>query len=219
MTLVAIAVRVGSKRFPGKCLKEIEGIPMIEQVIQRVQMCRKVDQIVLACGNYKDNKTLLPIADRNDISCHFMDDGKLIEQYKELAGASDALVRITGDCPLIDPWLVDEVIMKYKDCELSTNVLWPRTFPKGLDTEVFNWHTLGRLDREAFGEDRNHITLHIYKHPHEYKIKSVKSKENFSRYNFSVDTDDDLDKVRHVYSQLGGRVIPWREMIRRVYGE
>jgi spore coat polysaccharide biosynthesis protein SpsF (cytidylyltransferase family) len=215
MNIIILAARVNSSRFPRKCFADIWGKPMIQRIIDRLKLCQTIDKIIIATCNEEDNKTLGLLAVKNGIPIDYGEEGELIEQYLRIAQLyqADKVVRITGDCPLIDPWVVDSTVERFTNCDISTNHC-PPTFPKGLASEVFNIKTLKRLDKEAANpEYRKNLTLHIYKNQEDYNIKNVTATngENwYDKYNFCVDYYHDLEYVKKIYSWCNNNIIPWR---------
>ena len=119
----------------------------------------------------------------------------------------DAIVRITSDCPLIDPNLVDETICTFKDqkADYASNVI-PRTYPRGLDTEVFTSAALERAWREARDlYEREHVTPYFYEHPKTFRMASVSGAVDYSRYRWTLDTREDLELLRAIYARFDSR--------------
>ena len=138
------------------------------------------------------------------------------------AFAAEAVVRVTSDCPLIDPAVVDRVVREFLDAgpDYASNIL-ERTFPRGLDTEVVTREALARAWREA-GEpyQRIHVTPYVYQHPDRFRLLSVAAELDASGHRWTVDTAEDLALVRALYDRLGnGDAFGWRQALEVVERE
>ena len=142
----------------------------------------------------------------------------LLERYLEAARAHEAerVVRITSDCPLIDPQVIDEVVaaLDAADADYASNTLEPRTFPRGLDVEAMTMdalETAGRDDRDP--ASREHATPYLYRHPERFRLAAVRLSEDLSGHRWTVDTPDDYELVRRIYDRLGRDDFGWREAL------
>ena len=140
----------------------------------------------------------------------------------EMVNAADAVVRITSDCPLIDPELVDETVEVFRNehADYACNVS-PRTYPRGLDTEVFSFDALDRAWLEAReAHQREHVTPYLYEHPQIFKLASLSGAADYSRYRWTLDTREDLELLRAIYSRFDGRDdFSWKEVLRLMESE
>ena len=146
MNVVAIIqARLGSTRLPGKVLKKIQNKVVLDYVIDRLKTCKKIDEIVLAITTNKKDDVLEKYAKDKKINYIRGSEEDVLSRYYEAAKKynADIIVRITSDCPLIDPKIVDEIITKHleNNADYTANII-ERTYPRGLDTEVFNFNTL-----------------------------------------------------------------------------
>jgi spore coat polysaccharide biosynthesis protein SpsF len=189
-----IQARSGSSRLPEKVLMPIEGEPMLLHIIDRVLKSTFIDRVVVATTvDERDTKVaeLISKHPSEKLSVFRGSEEDVLDRYYQAAKENGAriIVRLTGDCPLIDPKVIDLVISRYLegDYDYVSNVL-ERTFPRGLDTEVFSWEVLERLWKECEADsEREHVTLRIVKHPDEFTTGNVKNVTDLSRYRWTVD--------------------------------
>ena len=216
-TVAIVQARVGSTRLPGKVLKEICGKPMLLRVIDRLRVAKSLDEVAVATSTQKGDDLVEALCDRSGIACFRGSEDDVLDRYYQCASARHAtvVVRITADCPLIDPALVDLVVVARAstgaDYAGNTRQL---TYPRGLDTEVFTFEALERAWQQAAEPyQREHVTPYFYQHPEEFRIHSVTSPEDCHEHRWTVDTDEDFELVCRIYSELGDRVFSWREAL------
>ena len=143
---------MSSSRLPGKILKTIQGIPIIELIIKRLKKSKLVDDILVATSNIKENKSLINLLKKKKIKffCGSEHDALSRFYYAAKKNKSKIIVRITGDCPLADPKIVDEFIKEFKKSKIdyisNTN---PWTYPDGFDVEVFSFNLLKEANKKA----------------------------------------------------------------------
>jgi spore coat polysaccharide biosynthesis protein SpsF len=219
-----VQARTGSARLPGKVLEDLGGIPLIAHTLRRVRAARRVEQVVLATTEHRRDDPLVELARRERVDVHRGPEQDVLARMRgaaEAAGA-DAVVRITGDCPLVDPAVIDRVVAALVDasepCDYASNVL-RRTYPKGLDTEVLWVDTLARIDElSESAAAREHVTWFAYRErPDLFRLCSVEGDEDRSDLDWSVDTAEDLERVRTLVSLLERPDDPvsWRELAER----
>jgi len=203
-----IQARITSTRLPGKVLMDIEGKPMLWHVINRLKLSKKINEIILAIPNTKENDILEKFAKDNKVKYFKGSEEDVLSRYYEAAKEfkSDIVVRITSDCPLIDPQVVDLVIEKHLNsgADYTSNVL-QRTFPRGLDIEVFNFKVLEKTQKEARKNyQREHVTPYIYEHPEIFELQHIEAKGKLRRpeLRLTVDTKEDLKLIREIYRHL-----------------
>ncbi len=200
-----IQARMSSTRLPGKVLMDIEGKPMLWHVVNRLKKSQLIDKIVIATTVSKRDLLVLRFAEENGIDCFAGSEEDVLDRYYQAAREfkADPIVRITGDCPLIDPLIVDQVVeefLKLKDYDLvGTN----DTFPDGLDTVVYSFWALEKAWREAkLPSEREHVGPYITKHPELFKTKSLSYRINLSHLRWTVDEEEDLTLVREIFKRL-----------------
>jgi spore coat polysaccharide biosynthesis protein SpsF (cytidylyltransferase family) len=203
-----IQARMTSTRLPGKVLMKIEGKPTLWHVINRLKFSKKLNDIILAIPDTKENSVLEEFAKDNAIKFFRGSEKDVLSRYYETAKKFkvDVIVRITSDCPLIDPRIVDLVIKKHlnSNVDYTSNTL-ERTFPRGLDVEVFNFEAFRRVYKEAKENyQREHVTPYIYEHPDIFKLQNVEAKGKLKHpeLRLTVDTKEDLQLIREIYKYL-----------------
>ena len=210
--LVVIQARMGSTRLPGKVLAEVNGKPLIEILIDRVKLAKKVDQIVVATTDSANDDVLVKKLTDLGIDYFRGSEKNVLERYfktVELFGAN-SVIRITADCPLTDPDLIDRVITEFKSeglDYLSNN--YPPTFPDGLDIEIFTREQLEIAHSLATSDfDKEHVTPYI--RVNAQNISTLKNKVDLSQMRWTVDESKDLDFIRAVFQGLNyDFLVPW----------
>ena len=205
-TTAIIQARMTSTRLPGKVLMDIEGKPMLWRVINRLRFSKKIDDIILAIPDTKENDILEEFIKKNNIKYFRGSEKDVLSRYYEAAKKNkcNTIARITSDCPLIDPKIVDSVIKKYlnSSADYTSNTL-KRTFPRGLDIEVFNFKVLEKAYKEAKQfYQREHVTPYIYENPEKFRLINVKNKSNLCFMRWTVDEKKDLEFVREIYKKI-----------------
>ena len=209
MKVVAIVqARLTSTRLPNKVLKDISGKPMLWHLLERLKFSHKIDSVVLAIPDSSENDRLADFARELGLPCFRGSEKDVLSRYYNAAKKYDAreIVRITADCPLIDPRVTDSVIEAYLNSGADyTSNSTESGFPRGLDTEVFSFKTLEKTSREARQDyEREHVTPYIYEHPDIFKIQSVKATGKLKRpdLRLTVDTEEDLKLIEEIYQRL-----------------
>ncbi len=227
MRVVAtVQARVGSTRLPCKVLKRIAGKPLLEHVIDRLMQAEKLDQIVIATSSKEQDKCIIELAKKLGVGWFAGSEDDVLSRYLMAAeqARADIIVRITADCPLIDPYIVDYVVSYHlkENLDYTCNLIDetnPKSFPRGLDTEVFNTNVLKKSNELAKKPyQREHVTPYIQEHPELFKIAVLEAPENYRRptYRLTVDTYDDLRLIREIYRRLytGTQIIYMKDVIR-----
>jgi spore coat polysaccharide biosynthesis protein SpsF len=217
-TVAVIQARMGSSRLPGKVLMPLLGTPMLSRVVDRTRRARLVDDVVVATTNLPADDAIAQLAASSGWGIVRGSETDLLERYLAAASAheADVVVRITSDCPLIDPDLVDDVVRARADsgADYAANNLEPRSYPRGLDTEVFTRAALERAGLEdSMPASREHATPYIYRHPEIFRLLRVASSEDASGYRWCVDTPEDFELVRRLYEALGSDEFGWRDAL------
>jgi spore coat polysaccharide biosynthesis protein SpsF len=206
LILAILQSRVTSSRLPRKVLKEILGHSMLWHEIERIKRSKKLDQIVLATSNEKSDDPIEAVAQETEIKCFRGDLEDVLLRFYSAAVEyrPEWVVRLTGDCPLIDPNIIDQVISFCieSNYDYASNTLEP-TYPDGLDVEVFKFSTLEKAHLEAkLLSERQHVTPFIYKHPELFKLGSFKGKVDYSALRWTVDEPSDFNFVNSVYEEV-----------------
>ena len=206
-TVAIIQARMGSSRLPGKVMAPIAGKPMLFHVVNRAQQAKMIDLVVVATTVHGDDDAVAAFCSSENIQCIRGSLDDVLDRYYQAARYFNAevIVRLTADCPLLDPLVIDKVVEAFHqgDFDYAANVV-ECTYPDGLDTEAFSRDTLERAWREAkLKSEREHVTAYILKHPELFHLGSVKHEEDYSGLRWTVDTSRDLEFVRAVYGYFG----------------
>ncbi len=204
-----IQARMGSTRLPGKVMKDLEGEPVLYHVIERVKQSKLIDEIIIATTTHERDDVIVEEAKRNEVKCFRGSEENVLSRYYHSADKNDieTIVRITSDCPLIDPEIMDEIIEFYlgHDYKLVTNAgsdLEKRTYPRGMDTEVFSFKLIEEAFKNATEKyEKEHVTPYIYEN-HEYEIYYYKNETDLSEYRLTLDTKEDFDLIKKIYDEL-----------------
>lgn len=202
-----IQARMGSTRLSGKVLMDINGRPMLEHVIRRVKESKLIDNIIIATTEKAEDKPIWELASDLGVWIFPGNEYDVLDRYYMAATwyKVDTIVRITSDCPLIDPKVVGEVIEYYlaNKHDYVANI---GIYPDGLDTEIFSYSILKKVWSETDTPyDREHVTSYIRDHPELFKIGRLQYTRNLAHLKWSVDTAKDLEFVRYIYGKLGDK--------------
>ncbi len=206
MILAVLQARTSSSRLPGKVLKPILGMPMLLRQIERINRAKKIDKLIVATSNHESDDKLAEVCFENNIECFRGSLNDVLDRFYQAAKLYEPehLVRLTGDCPLADPAVIDRVITTHVagNYDYTSNTIEP-TYPDGLDVEVFRTSCLDYAWREAtLSSQREHVTLFIYQHPELFSLGSVKHAEDLSSLRWTVDEPSDFILVNHIYENL-----------------
>lgn len=203
MNVALIQARMGSSRFPGKVLEEVAGRPMLWHVVHRVRQAKRIDKVVVATTDRGVDDPVVGFCKREGVDCFRGNEQDVLDRFYQAARAShaDVVVRITADCPLIDPEVIDKVVERFQrgDCDYACNII-RYTYPDGLDTEVFSFAGLERAWKEAEKpSEREHVTPYLRNG--KFRVANVESDTPVSpeKYRWTVDHPADLEFVRKVY--------------------
>ena len=208
MTLAILQARMSSSRLPGKVLADLVGAPMILRQIGRLKRARRLDRIVVATSHETSDDTLAHVLDQAGIAVHRGDLNDVLGRFGtalEQWGETGDVVRLTADCPLADPNVIDATIQLHQTsrADYTSNVADPRTFPKGLDVEVMTTRALRTALAEAVdAHDREHVTPFLYRNPGRFRLAAHSQPRDEGDVRWTVDRPDDLEFVRAVYEAL-----------------
>jgi spore coat polysaccharide biosynthesis protein SpsF (cytidylyltransferase family) len=200
---------MSSTRLPGKSLADIHGQPALALLLSRLSRAETLDGIVVATSTEPADDPIDEVARGLACDVHRGPRDDVLTRYVEAAADRPGpFVRITADCPLIDPEVVDQVVRLYRKNEdvIYASNIEPRTFPTGLDTEVVSREALLRAGEEARDPgDREHVTLLIRRSPDRYPRVNLAREPDLSDLRWTVDDPEDLEFVRRLVERLGGR--------------
>ena len=223
-TVAIIQARMGSTRLPGKVLKNLEGATVLARVVNRVRRAKLIDELLVATTDRPADDAIVAECRKCSVAVSRGDQDDVLDRYFRAAQLTKAeiVVRITSDCPLIDPEITDQTIAAFLEArpDYSSNTL-VRTYPRGLDTEVMSVDALARAWQAARKPyEREHVTPYIYEHPEEFRILSVTGDADYSGHRWTVDTPEDLEFVRAIYACLkDNATFLWRDVLDVVHRE
>jgi spore coat polysaccharide biosynthesis protein SpsF len=217
--LTVVQARTGSTRLPGKVLQEIDGRPMLRFMLDRLAPI-DVDHRVVATSELERDNAVAEIARAAGWSVVRGSEGDVLSRFVTALDAHPAahVVRLTADCPLSDPALVEHVIARHVDRgnDYTANV-FPRTYPKGLDVEVVRAEVVRLAAREATdAAEREHVTPFVYRRPDCFRLGSVRNEIALGDERWTVDTVDDLESVRALVMRMGDDRFSWEDAFKVV---
>jgi glutamate-1-semialdehyde 2,1-aminomutase len=216
-TVAIVQARMGSSRLPGKVMRGVGGRPMIDLVLARLAAARSLDQIVLGTSTGAENDALAAHVRDLGFSVYRGGEDDVLDRYYQAARAhaADIVVRITGDCPFIDPEVVDRVVADFRNggADYASNIA-PPTYPDGLDVEAFSFAALERGWRETRDKrDREHVTPYL-RESGRFRTSNVALAEDHSAERWTVDEAADLELVEAVVEHFHPRRdFGWREIV------
>ncbi len=203
-TVIIVQARMTSTRLPRKVLKQVLGKSLLEYQIERLQRVKLADEIVMATTTNQTDNPIVDLCNRLSVSYFRGSEADVLERYYQAATAHQAtvVVRVTSDCPLIDPQVIDRVIDYYLQKKSTYDYVSngiKRTYPRGMDTEVFSFSVLEQAFLEATAQpDREHVTPFIYRQPQRYRLGHVIYAEDCSHHRWTVDTPEDFDLIKKI---------------------
>lgn len=208
--VTVIQARMGSSRLPGKVLLDIEGKPMLLRDLERNLQAKTVDEVVVATTMKPSDDQIIVAVEGYDprVSTYRGSEDDVLDRYYQAAKQSkaDIVVRITSDCPLVDPEIIDQVIQLLLDdpsLDYAANVLGELTYPRGLDVQACTFAAMEKMwNVTTEAEDREHVTLYIRKHPEQFKTAKIQSGVDLSKHRWTVDEADDYKLVKEIYKRL-----------------
>jgi spore coat polysaccharide biosynthesis protein SpsF len=219
MRIVAIIqARMGSTRLPGKVLKDLGGETVLARVVARVRRSQEIGEVVIATTREPEDEAIVDECRRLSARVFRGEVHDVLDRYYQAAKEekAEAIVRITSDCPLIEPEITDATIRAFLDSrpDYASNVL-ERTYPRGLDTEIMIWDALSRSWREAKQpHQREHVTPYIYENAGRFTLLSVKGDIDYSSHRWTLDQPEDLAFLRAVYERMGDDGgFSWRDVL------
>lgn len=204
-----IQARTGSSRLPGKIFLEFCGKPDLLHVFNRVKESKKINQVIIATTDKSGDDKVFDFCERERISCFRGSESDVLDRFYRCGAelglsTSDTIVRITADCPLIDPFIIDDVIRYFEENNFDyvSNTIEP-TYPDGVDVEVFSFFALKKSWEEAdLTSEREHVTPYIRNHEEIFKIGSYKNDIDLSYYRWTLDEAEDYQLINEIYKNL-----------------
>ncbi|WP_153722651.1 cytidylyltransferase domain-containing protein [Sporosarcina cascadiensis] len=209
MKIVAIIqARMTSTRLPGKVLKKVMDKTLLEYQLERVSRSQLINEIIVATTTNETDDPIVNLCKQLGYTTYRGSEEDVLSRYYGAAmdAKAEVVVRLTSDCPLIDPAVIDQVIQLFIDncpnVDYVSNTL-ERTYPRGMDTEVMSMNALIKAYRKATLEsDREHVTAYIYSNESEYSLLNLKSSEVLSQYRWTVDTIEDFELIQRILMEL-----------------
>lgn len=203
-----VEVRMGSTRLPGKTMMEIVGRPSISLLLERLSWAHKVNRIIVATTTKPEDDVIEFFCRENKYVC-FRGDSEDVLKRVYLAAQlykTDIVLEVTGDCPLLDPWLIDDCISLYlkSNVDYLSNFI-EQSYPPGIDVQLFSFKVLEEINRIARDEKyREHVSLYILKHPNKYTQLNLKAPKDlyFPDWHLELDELKDYELIRKIYEQL-----------------
>ncbi len=219
MRVVAIVqARMGSTRLPRKVLKDLGGATVLERVLNRVRRVALADGVLVATTSQPADNAIVSECRRLAVDVFRGSETDVLDRYYNAAqqARADAVLRVTADCPFVDPVLLDELLRSFlaHRPDYASNCL-VRTYPCGLDAEIITHAALSRAWREAIlSHQRAHVTPYIYENPSKFQLLSVTAEEDWSKFRWTVDTAEDLEFARAVYLHFRNKDdFGWRDVL------
>lgn len=223
MKVVAIIqARMSSTRLPGKVLKTVSGRTMLHRMLERVRRAKTVDQVVVATTTDPSDDAIVRASRRYDVEVFRGSLPDVLDRYYQAAKLyqADIIVRLTGDCPLIDPQLIDDVVnaLIENQVDLACNRLPPpfsRTYPIGLDVEACTFTVLEDAWLHADQKhEREHVLPYLYAVPGRFKVLQLNHSEDLGHLRWTLDTREDLLLLRRVYRHFkGNNDFSWLDVV------
>ncbi|KAB8135351.1 NTP transferase domain-containing protein [Gracilibacillus oryzae] len=204
-TAAIIQARMGSTRLPGKVLRQVLGKPLLSYQLERIRQAEKVDEIIVATTTEEIDDEIVHFCQSENILCFRGSEQDVLSRYYEASKLTDAnvIVRLTSDCPLIDPEVIDKVIGAYTESSDYVSNVMQRTYPRGMDVEVFSKELLGKIHQYAKTEsDREHVTTYVRDQPDLFQVVDVLHDINYSKLRLTIDTAEDFQLVKNIMEAL-----------------
>ncbi len=215
---------MGSQRLPGKALMEIlPGTTVLSSTIAQIRCCKKVDEMIVATTANAEDDAIAVEANKAGTAVFRGSAADVLDRYYKCANAHSAsvIVRITADNPLVDPHITDAAIGMFADSSADyVSNTQPRTFPDGINVEVFSFQALQTAWNKAKEQqEREHVTPYIYNNPSKFKIKNMVRGENLSHLRLTVDYNEDLKLVRKIAARISRRPILLDDILNMLQNE
>lgn len=213
MKIIAVTqARYGSTRLPAKVLKKVGDETLLDIHLKRILRAKSIDQLIVATTIESQSTVIEEIAKSHGLKCYKGSIDNVLQRFYEAVSPEnpDYVVRITSDCPLIDPQIIDRVVEACLEhgCDYCSNTMFP-TFPDGVDVEVFKLSALERAYKEAsLKSDKEHVTPYIWRNSTAkggdvFKSFNFANQKDFSSYRITVDTQEDFDVIKALIEALG----------------
>ncbi|HIG0359202.1 TPA: cytidylyltransferase domain-containing protein [Clostridium sporogenes] len=228
--ICVVQARMGSERLPGKVIKPIMDKPMILYTLNRLNKSKYIDEIILATSIGNKEQPLVDVVEKDGFKIFRGEENNVLKRYKDTVDKfdGDIIIRITGDCPLIDPIIVDNVITYFKMNNFDyVRLDVPNSFIRGFDVEIFSKESLynvyekvsslkDKYDEKGFAKKNylEHVTLYMYNHREEFKVGYIKGEDFHNKeYRLCVDTKEDFALVNNIYGHFKNQYVTAKEVV------
>jgi spore coat polysaccharide biosynthesis protein SpsF len=212
-----IQARTGSSRLPGKVLEDLGGHPVLEWVVRAAQEATQIEKVIVATSTVAGDDAVADLADSLGVAVVRGSEDDVLSRFVAALDAhpADAVVRLTADCPLLDPTLIDAVAGAWAAAPSHDYVstILVRCLPRGLDVELVTARALRAVDRIAVGHDRVHVTSLLYAQPSEYRLLGMCVTPPANDLRVTLDTREDLALLRALVAELPDAPPSWREVV------
>lgn len=204
MIVAIVQARMTSTRLPGKVLKEVMGRPLLSYQIERLKKIDNIENIIIATTTNKEDDPIVELCKKESVSCFRGSENDVLNRYYQAAKKFGVkhIMRITSDCPLIDPSICDQVAKVY--CESNVDLVHTgATFAEGVDCEILPFQSVEKAWHESNQKlEREHVTLYIHNHHELFKKITLTNKTDDSKYRFTVDEKEDFLVVKAIIENL-----------------
>lgn len=212
-----IQARTGSTRLPGKALADLGGRPVLEWVIRAARTANQIDQVIVATSTAEGDDAVADLADSLGAAVVRGSEDDVLSRFVAALDAhpADAVVRLTADCPLLDPSVIDSVAGAWAAAPIHdyASTVLVRCLPRGLDVELVTARALREVDRIAVGHDRVHVTSAVYADPTAYRLLGLSVMPPANDLRVTLDTPEDLVLLRALVAELPDAPPPWRDVV------
>ncbi len=217
MVLAILQARMSSSRLPGKVAMDANGESMLSYEIKRILQSNQIDKLVVATSTNPEDNIIEDITKQNGIDCFRGNLNNVLDRYYQCTRQYNPshIVRLTGDCPIIDPEVIDGVISTHlsSNADYTTNGI-KRTFPDGLDTEIMTFKTLEYVHTHATTqEELEHVTYFIYTHPELFNIQHYCNDEDYSHIRWTLDYKEDYNLLRNIIKSQKDNRFSWKDLL------
>lgn len=207
-TVIIAQARMTSSRLPGKVMKTVLGKPLLAYFIERLQRATLADQVIIATTTNETDEPIVELCRSLSVGFTRGSENDVLQRYFDasVVTCADTVVRVTSDCPLIDPALIDDAIALFRQRAGQTDYVSNSltiTYPRGMDVEVFSFRALAEAHAKATQNvEREHVTPFLYQHPEMFRIEEIQSPHDLSRHRWTVDTPEDLELITRILEAL-----------------
>ncbi|MFA4876155.1 MAG: glycosyltransferase family protein [Methanoregula sp.] len=218
--IAIVQARMGSTRLPGKVMMNLIGKPMLFHELSRIVRSKRISSLVVATTTSPSDDCIVNLCIEHDWHVFRGSEPDVLDRYYQCAKQFDAdiIIRLTADCPLIEPTIIDKVvgefIHKYPNVDYVSNFIPRRTFPRGLDTEVMSFSALEHSwINDTNPALREHVTQFILRNPDKFKVEGVMNNYDVSHLRWTVDTKEDFQLINEIYSFFGNNQFSWYDAL------